>query len=99
MLTPRNEKRMLKVWHTAFPDAKADVTNRLTECDQVLTEVTFHGTHTGPLAGAMGITPPTGKRVARSMAIGHWVRSGKIQRARPYFDPAGLKQQLGIASA
>jgi len=98
MLTPRNEKRMLKVWHTAFPDAKADVTNRLTECDQVLTEVTFHGTHTGPLAGAMGITPPTGKRVDLSMAIVNWFRNGKIQRERAYFDLAGLMQQLGIAS-
>jgi len=87
----------LKVWHTAFPDAKADVTNQLTEGDQVLTEVTFRGTHTGPLAGAMGITAPTGKRVDLSMAIVNWFRNGKIQRERAYFDLAGLMQQLGIA--
>src|SRR5688572_24590671 len=39
-----------KVWQTAFPDAKGDVTNQITEGDQVFTEVTFRGTHTGPLA-------------------------------------------------
>ena len=86
-----------KVWHTAFPDAKADVTNQLTEGDQVLTEVTFRGTHTGPLAGAMGTTPPTGKRTELSLAIVNWFRNGKIQRERAYFDLAGLMQQLGIA--
>lgn len=87
----------LKVWHTAFPDAKADVTNQLTEGDQVLTEVTFRGTHTGPLAGAMGTTPPTGKRAELSMAIVNWFRNGKVQRERAYFDLAGLMQQLGIS--
>jgi predicted ester cyclase len=87
----------LKVWHTAFPDAKADVTSQLTEGDQVLTEVTFRGTHTGPLAGAMGTIPPTGKRTELSMAIVNWFRNGKVQRERAYFDLAGLMQQLGIA--
>jgi steroid delta-isomerase-like uncharacterized protein len=87
----------LKVWHTAFPDAKADVTSQLTEGDQVLTEVTFRGTHTGPLAGAMGTIAPTGKRTELSMAIVNWFRNGKVQRERDYFDLAGLMQQLGIS--
>jgi steroid delta-isomerase-like uncharacterized protein len=87
----------LQVWHTAFPDAKAEITNQLTEGDQVLTEVTFRGTHTGPLAGAMGTTPPTGKRVELNMAIVSWFRGGRVQRERDYFDLAGLMQQLGIA--
>jgi steroid delta-isomerase-like uncharacterized protein len=86
----------LKVWYTAFPDAKAEVTNQLTEGDQVLTEVTFRGTHTGPLASAMGTTPPTGKRTELSMAIVNWFRNGKIQRERAYFDLARLMQVLGI---
>ena len=86
-----------KVWHTAFPDMKADVTNQLTEGDQVLTECTFRGTHTGPLAGAMGTTPPTGKHTELSVAIVNWFRNGKVQRERTYFDLAGLMTQLGIA--
>jgi steroid delta-isomerase-like uncharacterized protein len=86
----------LKVWNTAFPDAKGEVTNQLTEGDQVLTEVTFRGTHTGPLAGAMGTIAPTGKRAELNMAIVNWFRNGKVQHERSYFDLAGLMQQLGI---
>jgi steroid delta-isomerase-like uncharacterized protein len=86
-----------KVWHTAFPDAKGEVTNQVTEGDRVATEVTFRGTHTGPLAGAMGTIAPTGKRVELNIALLNWFRNGKIQREHDYFDLAGLMQQLGIA--
>jgi steroid delta-isomerase-like uncharacterized protein len=87
----------LKVWHTAFPDAKAEITNQVSEGDRVVTEVTFRGTHTGPLAGPMGTTPPTGKRTELSMAIVSWFRNGKVRREHSYFDLAGLMQQLGVA--
>jgi len=86
----------LKVWHTAFPDARAEITNQVSEGDQVLTEVTFRGTHTGPLAGAMGTIPATGKRAELNMAIVDFFRNGRIHRERDYFDLAGLMQQLGI---
>lgn len=86
----------LKVWHDAFPDAKGEVTNQFAEGDQVLTEVTFRGTHTGPLAGAMGIIPATGKPVELRLAIVSWFRDGKIQRERSYFDLATLTTQLGL---
>jgi len=85
----------LKVWHTAFPDAKGDVTNQVTEGDQVVTEVIFRGTHAGPLAGSMGTIPATGKKVELLYAFVNSFRNGKIQRERAYFDLAGLMQQLG----
>jgi steroid delta-isomerase-like uncharacterized protein len=85
-----------KVWHTAFPDAKAEVTNQVTEGDQIVTEVTFRGTHTGSLLGAMGTIPATGKRAELHVAIVNLFRNGKIQRERDYFDLAGLMQQLGL---
>lgn len=88
----------LKVWRTAFPDAKGEVTNQVSEGDKVVTEVTFRGTHTGPLAGAMGTIPPTGKRAELNMAIVDLFRNGQIHRERAYFDLAGLMQQLGITS-
>jgi len=87
----------LKVWHTAFPDSKGEVTNQISEGDRVATEVTFRGTHTGPLAGAMGTIAPTGKRVEINVAFLNWFRNGKIKRERSYFDLHGLMQQLGIA--
>lgn len=88
--------KSLKVWHDAFPDAKGDVTNQFAEGDQVLSEVTFRGTQTGPLAGAMGIIPATGKPVELRLAIVSWFRDGKIQRERTYFDLATLTTQLGL---
>ena len=86
-----------KVWHTAFPDAKGEVTNQLADGDQVLTEVTFRGTHTGPLAGPNGMTvPATNKKIDMHVAFVDWFKGGKIQRERSYFDLAGLMQQLGV---
>jgi steroid delta-isomerase-like uncharacterized protein len=86
-----------KVWHDAFPDAKGDVTNQISEGSQVLSEVMFRGTHTGPLAGAMGVIPPTGKPVELRIAIVSWFRDGKVQRERSYFDLNTLTTQLGLA--
>lgn len=85
-----------KVWHDAFPDARGDVTNQISEGSQVLSEVMFRGTHTGPLAGAMGIIPPTGKAVELRVAIVSWFRDGKVQRERTYFDLTTLTKQLGL---
>ena len=85
----------IKVWHTAFPDAKGDVTNQVSEGDQVVTEVIYRGTQTGPLAGKMGTIPATGKKAEVRYAFVSSFRGGKIQRERAYFDLFGLMQQLG----
>jgi steroid delta-isomerase-like uncharacterized protein len=85
-----------EIWHNAFPDAKGDVTNQIAEGDQVLTEVTFTGTHTGPLTGAGMTLPPTGKKIEMRVAFVNWFKNGKIQKERGYYDIAGLMQQLGV---
>ena len=86
-----------KVWQTAFPDAKGDVTNQIAEGEQVLTEAIFRGTHTGPLAGPNGTTiPATNKKVEMRLAFVDSFKDGKIQRERAYYDLAGMMQQLGL---
>jgi predicted ester cyclase len=87
----------LKSWKTAFPDAKREVTNQITDGDRVATAFTFRGTHTGPLAGSMGTIAPTGKHVELEMQLINWFRGGKVHRARESFDLAGLMDQLGVA--
>jgi predicted ester cyclase len=87
----------LKSWKTAFPDAKSEVTNQITDGDRVATAFTFRGTHTGPLAGSMGTIAPTGKHVELEMELINWFRGGKVHRARESFDLAGLMDQLGVA--
>ena len=87
----------LKSWKTAFPDAKSEVTNQITDGDRVATAFTFRGTHTGPLAGSMGTIAPTGKHVELEMELINWFRGGKVHRARESFDLACLMDQLGVA--
>jgi steroid delta-isomerase-like uncharacterized protein len=89
--------RSIQSWHTAFPDAKGEVTNQIGHEDQVLTEVTFRGTHSGPLAGPAGTLPATGKKTEMRVAYVDQFRDGKVWRERAYFDLAGLMQQLGLA--
>ena len=86
----------LESWTTAFPDAKTEVTNQITDGDRVATAFTFRGTHTGPLAGTMGTIAPTGRRVEVQMELVNWFRGGKVHRARESFDLAGLMDQLGV---
>jgi steroid delta-isomerase-like uncharacterized protein len=86
-----------KAWKTAFPEANAQVTNQISEGDQLLSEVIYRGTHSGPLASPMGTIAPTGKPVELRIAIVSRFRNGLIQRERAYFDLAGLMQQLGVA--
>ena len=86
----------LKSWKTAFPDAKSEVTNQITDGDRVATAFTFRGTHTGTLAGSMGTIAPTGKHVEVKMELVNWFRGGKVHRARESFDLAGLLAQLGV---
>ena len=87
----------LKRWKTAFPDARSEVTNQITDGDRVATALTFRGTHTGTLAGSsMGTIPATGKHVELEMELVNWFRGGKVHRARESFDLAGLMEQLGV---
>lgn len=88
-----------KTWKTAFPQANVQVTNQVSEGDQLVTEVVYHATHSGPLASPTTTIAPTGKRIELHMAIVSSFRGGLIQRERTYFDLAGLMQQLGLAQS
>ncbi len=73
------------------------MTNQVAEGDQVASEVTYRGTHSGPFASAMGPIPATGKPIEPRLAVISTLRNGLIQRERAYFDLAGLMRKLGIA--
>ena len=45
---------LLKGWRTGMPDVTGTVNNAFTAGDSVVLEVTWQGTHTGPLAGPAG---------------------------------------------
>jgi predicted ester cyclase len=85
-----------KVWKTAFPKATGEVTNQIAMGEQVVSEILFKSTHTGPLVSATGTIPPTNKAVEFKVMNITSFRNGLIQRERSYFDQADLMRQLGI---
>ena len=58
-------------------------------------EFTGHGTHTGPLQGAQGTIPASGKKVDLKCLEVFQFRAGKIARARMYYDSGSLLRQVG----
>jgi steroid delta-isomerase-like uncharacterized protein len=85
-----------QAWKEAMPDVKGSVTNAFATGNTVVLEVTWKGTHTGPLAGPKGAIPATGKQQTTRAS---WVLnfdSGKIKESRHYFDMLSFMQQLGI---
>lgn len=83
-------------WKEAMPDVKGTVTNACATGNTVVIEVTWKGTHTGPLQGPSGTVPATGKQQTTRAG---WVMNfdgGKIKESRHYFDMLSFMQQLGI---
>jgi predicted ester cyclase len=80
---------------TAFPDCYHVIEDQVADADNVVTRVTFKGTHTGPL---MGI-PPTGRQVAMGGISWFRMANGLIAEEWTHFDRLGLMIQLGVAPA
>ena len=85
----------MKGWKTAMPDVKGTVNNAQLTDHGVLLEVTWVGTHTGPLGGPEGIPATGNSQTTRSAWIMEF-DEGKLSRSRHYFDMLSLMQQLGV---
>jgi steroid delta-isomerase-like uncharacterized protein len=85
-----------KGWAEAFPDSKATFHGAHVSGNTVALEVTWKGTHKGPLQMPKGVVPATGKTIEiRACAIVE-VAGEKVKEQRHYFDMATLLQQLGL---
>jgi steroid delta-isomerase-like uncharacterized protein len=88
-----------KGWATALPDSKATFDAAHVSGNTVTLELTWHGTHNGPLQMPAGALPATGKKIAvRAVQIVELTPDGKAQRVRHYFDMATLLAQLGVST-
>ncbi len=87
-----------KGWAQAFPDSKATFHGaHVAEDGTVVLEVTWKGTHQGPLQASTGSIAATGKRIdIRACAI-FQIAGEKAKSQRHYFDMATMLQQLGVA--
>ena len=83
-------------WKQAMPDVKGTVTIAGATGNTVVMEVTWKGTHTGPLQGPSGAVSATGKQqTTRAVWIMNF-EGGKIRGSRQYFDMLSFMQQLGL---
>ena len=86
-----------KGWAQAFPDSKGSYQGaHVAEDGTVVLELTWKGTHQGPLQTPKGAIPATGKSIeVRGCAVIQ-VAGEKARSQRHYFDMATLLQQLGV---
>jgi steroid delta-isomerase-like uncharacterized protein len=84
-------------WKRAFPDAKGKVIGGSFSGDQVVAEIEWEGTQTGPLEGPMGTIGPTGRKARVDAVFVTTIRNGKIVELHHYFDMLTILTQLGVA--
>ena len=89
----------LQGWKRAFPDVKGKITNAISTGSNVVLEITWEGTHTGPLEGPGGTIAATGKRQVTPSAMVILFEGDKIRESRHYFDMMTLLQQIGAVPA
>ena len=95
---PEKIVELFKAWKTAFPDAVGTVTSSIASGNKAALEVTWKGTHTGPLVTAEGTIPASGKRQETPAAFLFTFEGDKVKESRHYFDSMTLLKQIGAAA-
>lgn len=86
-----------KGWATAFPDSKATFDHVYVAGDHVVLELTWRGTHQGPLTTPKGTLAASGKKIEFRSSVICEVAGDKAKLQRQYFDMATMLQQIGVA--
>ena len=92
---PEKIVELFKAWKSAFPDGAGTVTSAVSNGNQVALEVTWKGSHSGPLETAEGTIPASGKHQETPAAIFFTFEGNKIKESRHYFDSLTLLKQIG----
>ncbi|MGE5358738.1 MAG: ester cyclase [Bacteroidales bacterium] len=87
--------RLFKGWAAAMPDSKGTVNNEIVSGNTVVLELTWTGTHSGPLETPRGKIAPTGKQINIPACQIIEVVGDKVNSVRHYFDMASLLNQIG----
>jgi steroid delta-isomerase-like uncharacterized protein len=85
-----------KGWATAMPDSKATFNSETASGNTVVLEMTWKGTHKGPLKTPNGEIPATGKPFELRACQVIEVANDKVKAVRHYFDMSSLLKQLGV---
>ena len=82
-------------WKEAMSDVAGTVTNASVGGNTVTLQITWEGTHDGPLEGPMGTIPASGNRQVTYSAWIFNFEGEKIKETRHYFDMMSLFTQIG----
>jgi steroid delta-isomerase-like uncharacterized protein len=91
-----NVMPLMKEWGEAIPDSKGTFDNAYVSGNTVVLEVTWRGTHTGPLNLPSGPVPGTGKSIEIRACNVFEITGDKASMQRQYFDMGTMLRQLGI---
>jgi steroid delta-isomerase-like uncharacterized protein len=92
---PEKIVELFKGWKTAFPDAVGTVTSAVASGNKAALELTWKGTHSGPLETSEGTIPASGKRQETPAACFFTFEGDKVKESRQYFDSMTLLKQIG----
>ena len=84
-----------KGWATAIPDSRASFQSELVSGNTAVLEITWTGTHDGPLQTPDGEIAPTGKKIELRAIQVVDVANDRVKSVRQYFDMGTLLQQIG----
>jgi steroid delta-isomerase-like uncharacterized protein len=85
-----------KGWAKALPDSKASFDKETVSGNTAVIEVTWRGTHSGPLQLPGKEIAATGKKIELRACQVIEVSGAKVQAIRHYFDMVTMLRQLGI---
>ena len=83
-------------WATAMPDSRATFRSELVSGNTAVLEITWTGTHKGPLMMPDGEIPATGKKMELHACQVVEVANDRVKSVRHYFDLGTLLDQLGV---
>jgi predicted ester cyclase len=81
-------------WAAAFPDSRATFHGAVAAGNTVVLEITWAGTHQGPLETPGGRLAPTGKRIEIRACMVLELSGEQVRIERHYFDMATLLRQI-----
>jgi steroid delta-isomerase-like uncharacterized protein len=84
-----------KGWRAAFPDVRGKISHSTAEGTTAALEITWIGTHSGPLELPSGTLPATGKAVEFDGVQMFVVEGGKVTHSRHYLDLLTMLSQVG----
>jgi steroid delta-isomerase-like uncharacterized protein len=89
---------LLKGWRTAFPNLTGEITSLMESGDTVVAEITWTGTHDGPLGMPDGSAiPATGNPMRNEAAMVARYKDGVPDRSNHYFDLMTVMRTAGVA--